>query len=174
MRRARSRPRRRDRRARSGRCGDGRTGNAHRGRIADRTGEFISPPLHENPIVPSMVAEDNGVERRRFDSARCAGYARHERSFTITLPTRNTLMPTILHASHLPGLELLHRGKVRDVYALPNDRLLIVATDRLSAFDVVLPDPIPGKGETLTQISNFWFAQTAHLVPNHLIGVPVA
>ncbi|MGH8213326.1 MAG: phosphoribosylaminoimidazolesuccinocarboxamide synthase, partial [Rhodanobacteraceae bacterium] len=59
-------------------------------------------------------------------------------------------MPTILHASHLPGLELLHRGKVRDVYALPNDRLLIVATDRLSAFYVVLPDPIPGKGEMLT------------------------
>ncbi|HEY3521349.1 MAG TPA: phosphoribosylaminoimidazolesuccinocarboxamide synthase [Rhodanobacteraceae bacterium] len=83
-------------------------------------------------------------------------------------------MPTILHASHLPGLELLHRGKVRDVYALQNDRLLIVATDRLSAFDVVLPDPIPGKGEMLTQISNFWFGKTAHLVPNHLTGAPVA
>ncbi len=83
-------------------------------------------------------------------------------------------VPTILHASDLPGLELLHRGKVRDVYALPNDRLLIVATDRLSAFDVVLPDPIPGKGEMLTQISNFWFGKTAHLVPNHLTGVPVA
>jgi hypothetical protein len=53
-------------------------------------------------------------------------------------------------------------------------RLLIVATDRLSAFDVVLPNPIPGKGEMLTQISNFWFAQTAHLVPNHLLDVPLA
>lgn len=83
-------------------------------------------------------------------------------------------MPTTLHASNLPGLEFLHRGKVRDVYALPNERLLIVATDRLSAFDVVLPDPIPGKGEMLTQISNFWFGKTAHLVPNHLTGVPVA
>jgi len=83
-------------------------------------------------------------------------------------------MPTVLHASNLPGLELLHRGKVRDVYALPDDRLLIVATDRLSAFDVVLPDPIPGKGEILTQLSNFWFGKTAHLVPNHLTGVPVA
>ena len=83
-------------------------------------------------------------------------------------------MPTTLHASDLPGLELLHRGKVRDVYALPNDRLLIVATDRLSAFDVVLPDPIPGKGEMLTQISNFWFGKTAPLVPNHLTSVPVA
>src|SRR5579885_2607838 len=83
-------------------------------------------------------------------------------------------MPTILHASDLPGLELLHRGKVRDVYALPDDRLLIVATDRLSAFDVVLPDPIPGKGEILTQLSNFWFGKTAHRVPNHLTNVPVA
>jgi phosphoribosylaminoimidazole-succinocarboxamide synthase len=79
-------------------------------------------------------------------------------------------MPTTLHQSHLPGLALLHRGKVRDVYALSADELLIVASDRLSAFDVVLPDPIPGKGEVLTQMSNFWFAKTAHLVPNHLTG----
>ena len=83
-------------------------------------------------------------------------------------------MPTTLLESDLPGLELLHRGKVRDVYALPDDRLLIVASDRLSAFDVVLPDPIPGKGEMLCQISNFWFGKTAHLVPNHLTGTPVA
>ncbi len=83
-------------------------------------------------------------------------------------------MPTTLLQSDLPGLELLHRGKVRDVYALPDDRLLIVASDRLSAFDVVLPDPIPGKGEMLTQISNFWFRKTAHLVPNHLTATPVA
>ncbi len=81
-------------------------------------------------------------------------------------------MPTTLLESDLPGLELLHRGKVRDVYALPDDRLLIIASDRLSAFDVVLPDPIPGKGEMLTQISNFWFGKTAHLVPNHLTGTP--
>ncbi|HET6431845.1 phosphoribosylaminoimidazolesuccinocarboxamide synthase [Dyella sp.] len=83
-------------------------------------------------------------------------------------------MPTTLLQSNLPGLELIHRGKVRDVYALDAERLLIVATDRLSAFDVVLPDPIPGKGEMLTQISNFWFAKTAHLVPNHLLDVPLA
>ncbi|MDE2272314.1 MAG: phosphoribosylaminoimidazolesuccinocarboxamide synthase [Xanthomonadaceae bacterium] len=82
-------------------------------------------------------------------------------------------MPTTLLESNLPGLELVHRGKVRDVFALPGDRLLIVASDRLSAFDVVLPDPIPGKGEMLTQISNFWFGKTAHLVPNHLTGTPV-
>jgi len=86
--------------------------------------------------------------------------------------------------SDLPGLALRHRGKVRDVFDLPpgpdgsghgaGPRLLIVATDRLSAFDVVLPDPIPGKGEMLCQISNFWFERTEHLVPNHLTGIDVA
>jgi phosphoribosylaminoimidazole-succinocarboxamide synthase len=83
-------------------------------------------------------------------------------------------VPTTLLQSNLPGLELIHRGKVRDVYALPGDRLLIVASDRLSAFDVVMPDPIPGKGEMLTQISNFWFDKTAHIMPNHLLQVPLA
>jgi phosphoribosylaminoimidazole-succinocarboxamide synthase len=78
-------------------------------------------------------------------------------------------VPTTLSSSHLPGLDLVHRGKVRDVYALSADELLIVASDRLSAFDVVLPDPIPGKGEMLTQMSNFWFAKTRHLLPNHLL-----
>jgi len=82
-------------------------------------------------------------------------------------------VPTTLHQSDLPGLNLLHRGKVRDVYALSASELLIVATDRLSAFDVVLPDPIPGKGEMLCQISNFWFGKTAHLIANHLTGKPV-
>ncbi|HEY1139730.1 MAG TPA: phosphoribosylaminoimidazolesuccinocarboxamide synthase [Lysobacter sp.] len=76
--------------------------------------------------------------------------------------------------SNLPGLTLRHRGKVRDVFDLPGDRLLMVATDRLSAFDVVLPDPIPGKGEMLCQISNFWFGETEHIIPNHLTGVEVA
>ena len=83
-------------------------------------------------------------------------------------------MPTTLLQADLPGLELIHRGKVRDVFALPGNRLLIVATDRLSAFDVVLPDPIPGKGEMLTQISNFWFAKTAHIIFNHLLRTPAA
>ena len=82
-------------------------------------------------------------------------------------------MPNTLLSSDLP-FPLLHRGKVRDVYALGNDELFIVATDRLSAFDVVLPDPIPGKGALLTQLSNFWFAKTAHLCANHLLdaGLP--
>jgi phosphoribosylaminoimidazole-succinocarboxamide synthase len=81
---------------------------------------------------------------------------------------------TTLHTSELPGLSLLHRGKVRDVYALSPTRLLMVASDRLSAFDVVLPDPIPGKGEMLCQISNFWFERTTHLIANHLTGESVA
>jgi phosphoribosylaminoimidazole-succinocarboxamide synthase len=92
---------------------------------------------------------------------------------SIALPW-NPAVPTTLLQSDLPGLELIHRGKVRDVYALSATQLLIVASDRLSAFDVVLPDPIPGKGEMLCQISNFWFAKTAHIVPNHLTGKPIA
>ena len=75
--------------------------------------------------------------------------------------------------TRLAGLELIHRGKVRDVYALDATRMLLVASDRLSAFDVVLPDPIPGKGRVLTEISNFWFARTSHIVANHLTGLPV-
>jgi phosphoribosylaminoimidazole-succinocarboxamide synthase len=81
---------------------------------------------------------------------------------------------TALFESHLSGLPLLARGKVRDLYQVGVDHLLIVTTDRLSAFDVVLPQPIPGKGEVLTRLANFWFARTAALVPNHLAQVPVA
>ncbi len=68
-----------------------------------------------------------------------------------------------------PPLTLLHQGKVRDIYAVDDERLLIVASDRLSAFDVVLPDPIPGKGEILTRISTFWFSQFDDYVTNHLL-----
>ncbi|HZT03867.1 MAG TPA: phosphoribosylaminoimidazolesuccinocarboxamide synthase [Steroidobacteraceae bacterium] len=73
----------------------------------------------------------------------------------------------------LRGLEKLHEGKVRDIYSAGADALLIVTTDRLSAFDVVLPDPIPGKGHVLNEISNFWFERTRHIVPNHLTGRPI-
>ncbi|HEU5467976.1 MAG TPA: phosphoribosylaminoimidazolesuccinocarboxamide synthase [Steroidobacteraceae bacterium] len=79
-----------------------------------------------------------------------------------------------LFESHLRSLPLLYRGKVRDNYAIGDDRMLIVASDRLSAFDVVMPDPIPGKGRVLTAISNFWFAHTSHIVANHLSGEPLA
>jgi phosphoribosylaminoimidazole-succinocarboxamide synthase len=75
--------------------------------------------------------------------------------------------------SSLRGLERVHQGKVRDIYAIDDRHMLIVTTDRLSAFDVVLPDPIPGKGRVLTTISNFWFARTRHIVPNHLADFPL-
>jgi len=74
-----------------------------------------------------------------------------------------------LSYSSLNGLKLCRRGKVRDVYAPDDQHLLIVACDRISAFDHVLPDPVPGKGQILTKMSNFWFEKTAHIVPNHLI-----
>jgi phosphoribosylaminoimidazole-succinocarboxamide synthase len=73
-----------------------------------------------------------------------------------------------VHTTHLRGLEKIHTGKVRDIYAVDAGTMLIVTTDRLSAFDVVMPDPIPGKGRVLNEISLFWFARTAHLVANHL------
>jgi phosphoribosylaminoimidazole-succinocarboxamide synthase len=66
------------------------------------------------------------------------------------------------------GLDLIHQGKVRDLFAIDAQRMLMVASDRLSAFDVVLPDPIPGKGEMLTRISRFWFERTGHIIANHL------
>ncbi|HEX9474707.1 MAG TPA: phosphoribosylaminoimidazolesuccinocarboxamide synthase [Steroidobacteraceae bacterium] len=75
--------------------------------------------------------------------------------------------PATIYETSLRGLRLLHRGKVRDIYVIDAQHLLIVTTDRLSAFDVVLPEPIPGKGRVLHQISEFWFDQTAALVPNH-------
>jgi phosphoribosylaminoimidazole-succinocarboxamide synthase len=78
-----------------------------------------------------------------------------------------------LFESHLRGLKKIHQGKVRDIYDVDAEHLLIVTTDRLSAFDVVLPDPIPFKGEVLTQISLFWFAKTRHMVANHLSALKV-
>ena len=73
-----------------------------------------------------------------------------------------------LFESTVTGLERIGRGKVRDIYSVDNDHLLIVTTDRLSAYDVVMPDPVPGKGQVLTQISNFWFEMMEDLIPNHL------
>jgi phosphoribosylaminoimidazole-succinocarboxamide synthase len=76
-----------------------------------------------------------------------------------------------LYESSLTSLKFLHRGKVRDIYEVDAEHLLIVQTDRLSAFDVILPDPVPGKGEVLTALSNFWFARLGHVIPNHLSGI---
>jgi len=82
--------------------------------------------------------------------------------------------PDTVFETDIHSLQRLHKGKVRDVYAIDEHSLLIITTDRLSAFDVVLPDPIPGKGRVLNRISNFWFARTGHIVPNHLLQRPLA
>jgi len=78
---------------------------------------------------------------------------------------------SVLLESNLTSLPLLHRGKVRDIYEVDDDRLLIVQTDRLSAFDVILPSPVPGKGQVLTTLSNFWFSKLINVLPNHLTGI---
>ncbi len=80
-------------------------------------------------------------------------------------------MSTPMQQSNIKSLPFLHRGKVRDIYAVGDDKLLVVQTDRLSAFDVILPNPIPGKGEVLTAMSNFWLNKLQHLIPNHLTGI---
>ena len=80
-------------------------------------------------------------------------------------------MTTPLFQSSITSLPLLARGKVRDIYAVDNEKLLIVTSDRLSAFDVILPDPIPRKGEVLTALASFWFDRLAHVVPNQLTGI---
>lgn len=79
--------------------------------------------------------------------------------------------PDSLYESSLHSLPLVHRGKVRDSYAVGSDKLLMIATDRISAFDVVMKQPIPGKGAILTRIALFWFDKLAHIMPNHLTGI---
>jgi len=79
-----------------------------------------------------------------------------------------------MYESSITSLPLVGRGKVRDIYAASDDKLLIVTTDRLSAYDVILPTPIPGKGRVLTELANFWFARLASIIPNHLTGIDPA
>lgn len=78
---------------------------------------------------------------------------------------------SLIHQSSIQSLPLLARGKVRDMYAVGEDKLLIVASDRLSAFDVILDDPIPGKGAVLTALTEFWLKKLDHIVPNHATGI---
>jgi phosphoribosylaminoimidazole-succinocarboxamide synthase len=78
---------------------------------------------------------------------------------------------TALFESRLKSLPFLHRGKVRDIYAVGDDKLLVIQSDRLSAFDVILPTPVPGKGRVLTALSDFWFERLGHVIPNHLTGI---
>ncbi len=89
------------------------------------------------------------------------------------MTTSEKHLPDALFESNLSGLSRISKGKVRDIYAVDDDHLLIVTTDRLSAFDVVLPDPIPGKGAVLTELTEFWMRQTGDIVPNHLTDVPL-
>ncbi len=83
-------------------------------------------------------------------------------------------MTQAVHTSDMKDLPLINRGKVRDIYAVGDSELLIVTSDRLSAFDVILPDPIPGKGAVLTQLANFWFHKFADWLPNHLSSTPLS
>lgn len=78
---------------------------------------------------------------------------------------------TTLFETTIKSLPFVHRGKVRDIYAVGEDRLLVIQTDRLSAFDVILPDPVPEKGKILTRLSGFWFSKLAHIIPHHLTGI---
>ncbi len=82
-------------------------------------------------------------------------------------------VPSSLYESSLSCLNLRAKGKVRDIYEINDEAMLIVTTDRLSAFDVILPEPIPGKGRILTRISNFWFQKTQSLIANHLLDIPL-
>jgi phosphoribosylaminoimidazole-succinocarboxamide synthase len=79
-----------------------------------------------------------------------------------------------MYESSIQSLPLVGRGKVRDIYAVGDDKLLIVTTDRLSAYDVILPTPVPEKGRVLTELANFWFAKLASIIPNHLTGIDPA
>lgn len=89
-----------------------------------------------------------------------------------TMPNDN-VNPEALFESRLTALTRISQGKVRDIYAIDAHHLLIITTDRISAFDVILPDPIPGKGEVLTQLTNFWFGKTTDIIANHLTDLPL-
>ena len=82
-------------------------------------------------------------------------------------------MPKALHTTHIESLPLLHKGKVRDIYDIDDSHMLIVTTDRISAFDVVMPSAIPGKGVILNQVTRFWMEKLAHIIPNHLSSMPL-
>jgi phosphoribosylaminoimidazole-succinocarboxamide synthase len=89
----------------------------------------------------------------------------------LQIPPESDAMTQALYESSIKSLPLLGRGKVRDIYAVDDDKLLFITSDRLSAFDVILPDPIPAKGKVLTQLANFWFDRLAHILPNQLTGI---
>ena len=106
-------------------------------------------PPQKHPSIPTLAL----IYNARFA---------HFGNSTVTAP---------LFESTITSLPLISKGKVRDIYAIDDEKLLIVTTDRLSAFDVILPDPIPRKGEVLQAVANFWFEKLGHVVPNQLPGI---
>ena len=82
-------------------------------------------------------------------------------------------MPEALHTTHIKSLPLIHKGKVRDIYDIDDKHMLIITTDRISAFDVVMPNAIPGKGAVLNEVTRFWMQKLAHIIPNHLSDMPL-
>src|SRR5680860_1296779 len=112
-----------------------------------------------------------------FPDAECLSGARtrREQPLESAFPTRTgEPMTNTVYQSNIAGLRLSRRGKVRDIYDIDAQHMLIVTSDRISAFDVVLPTPVPGKGEILTAISNFWFRHLSAVIPNHLAALPLA
>jgi phosphoribosylaminoimidazole-succinocarboxamide synthase len=125
------------------------------------------PEDEANDRAP-WTAEQQETDDRADQFSGDAHWTELIRFMTTMLPA-DTARPPV-HTTALRGLEKIHTGKVRDIYAIDAQSMLIVTTDRISAFDVVLPDPIPDKGRVLNSISNFWFERTRHIVPNHLTG----
>src|SRR5690242_1919918 len=148
-----------------------------------RLGRGGGPPLRRGAHVVE-VAEDEADQQspgtapqQQHAEDRADDFSGHARPAKLLRCMADMLHDSSrppVHTTALKGLKKIHTGKVRDIYEIDADSMLIVTTDRLSAFDVVMPDPIPDKGRVLNSISNFWFERTRHLVPNHLTGRDVA
>jgi phosphoribosylaminoimidazole-succinocarboxamide synthase len=124
---------------------------------------------HADQQAPGAATKQHETEQRADD------FSGHARPLIRCMADmlHDTASPPV-HTTSLHGLKKIHTGKVRDIYEIDAGSMLIVTTDRLSAFDVVMPDPIPDKGRVLNSISNFWFSRTGHIVPNHLTGRNIA
>ncbi len=121
------------------------------------------------PRRPTLQSSDSVRKSRRPAALRPRFVGGRLRRYTCFEDVPNVLQPPeVLFQSSLHSLTLVYRGKVRDLYDIDGQHLLMVATDRVSAFDVIMPSPIPGKGRVLTELSNFWFQKLAHVIPNHL------
>src|SRR5690606_23726407 len=153
-----------------------------RGEARDGT-DHLAPVRHPEPFLPSAQTAGPAGRPVRMLTARpaysygpapCLAARRAKRHHAPPF-TPATVMdtPEPMFESRIPSLPLLGRGKVRDIYAVDDRHILIVTTDRLSAYDVVLPDPVPGKGQVLNEISLFWFRRLGDIVPNHLVDRPL-